>query len=112
MRIAGDEILRLRAQVGEVAAATAGDEDFLARRVGVVEQEHRSAALPCGERAHHACGACAYDDDVEEDGNLKRRKHFFFEKKKQKTFAKEAEPVREERLSALRPARLSSSFLS
>ena len=37
MRIGGEEIFRRGVDVGEVAAATAGDEDFFADAVGVLE---------------------------------------------------------------------------
>ncbi len=43
--IRGEEILRLAMDVGEVAAASAGDEDFLADAVGVFEDGDATAAL-------------------------------------------------------------------
>ncbi|MNF05339.1 hypothetical protein D3C80_2050430 [compost metagenome] len=57
-----EEIARLGVHVGEVAAATAGHEDFLARFVGVVEQQHLTAAFGGAQGAHQAGGASADDD--------------------------------------------------
>src|SRR5208283_315002 len=43
--IGGEEILRLAMKIGEVAATSAGDEDFLADAVGVFEDSDATAAL-------------------------------------------------------------------
>ena len=43
--IGGEEILRLAMDVGEIAAASAGDEDFLADAVGVLQDRDAAAAL-------------------------------------------------------------------
>jgi hypothetical protein len=40
MRVLREEIAGLGVHVGEIAAATAGHQDFLAGLVGVVEQQH------------------------------------------------------------------------
>ena len=40
MRIGGDETLRRAMQVGEVAAPAAGDQDFRAGLVEMIEQQH------------------------------------------------------------------------
>ena len=47
MRIGREEAVRRAMQVGEVAAPAAGDQDLLARLVGMVEQQHPAAA-PAG----------------------------------------------------------------
>jgi hypothetical protein len=49
----------LGVEVGEVAAATAGDEDLLAGAFGVVEEDDASAALSGFESAHHSGAAPA-----------------------------------------------------
>ncbi len=51
-------------QVGEVAAASAGDEDLLADAVGVFEQGDAASAVAGGEGAHQTGGAGAEDDRV------------------------------------------------
>ena len=59
------EILRRAMNVGEVAAASAGDEDLLPNAIGVIEQRD-AAAAPAGlNGAHKSRGACADDDRVE-----------------------------------------------
>ncbi|MNT73029.1 hypothetical protein D3C72_2116870 [compost metagenome] len=62
VRILRKEVRRLGVQVGEVATATAGHQDLLARFVGVVEQQHLTAATGGGQGTHQASGACANDD--------------------------------------------------
>ena len=61
--IGGEEILRLAMDVGEVAAASAGDEDFLADAVGVFEDSNAAATLGGFEGAEEAgCAAADYQD--------------------------------------------------
>ncbi len=50
--------------VGEIAAAAAGDQDLLAGLVGVIEDEEALTALPGRRRAHEARSASAEDDGV------------------------------------------------
>jgi len=57
--IGGKKILRLTVGVGEVAAASAGDEDFLADAVGVFEDCDAAAALGGFDGAEEAGGAGA-----------------------------------------------------
>jgi len=52
VRVAGEEIRRLGVQIGEVAAAATGHEDFLAGLVGVVQQQDLAAPCSGGEGAH------------------------------------------------------------
>ncbi len=54
MRVGGEIVLRPGMDVGEIAAAAAGDTDFLARRLGVVEDDDGAAALTGADGAHHA----------------------------------------------------------
>ncbi len=63
--IGGEEILRLAMDVGEVAAASAGDEDFLADAVGVFEDGDATAALGGFDGAEQAGGAGADYQNVE-----------------------------------------------
>jgi hypothetical protein len=65
MRVAGQEIFRPGIEIREVAAPAARNQDLLARRVRVVEQQHAPPAGTGRHRAHHAGGARADDDDVE-----------------------------------------------
>jgi hypothetical protein len=65
MRIGRDEPVRLAVEVGEVAAPAAGDEDFRARLVEMIEQQHFEPALSRGECAHQPGGAGADHDRVE-----------------------------------------------
>ena len=63
--IGGEEIFRAAVEVGEVAAASAGDEDFLAGTRGVFEDGDAAAAAAGFDGAHQAGGACSEDEDVE-----------------------------------------------
>ena len=65
VRVGGEEVFGAGADVGEVAAAAAGDEDLVAGLVGVVEEEDAAAAAAGFEGGHQAGGAGAEDDDVE-----------------------------------------------
>lgn len=51
-------------QVGEVAAATAGDENFLSGAIGVVDQDDPATATAGLDGAHEARGACSDDDNI------------------------------------------------
>ncbi len=51
-------------QVGEVAAAAAGDQDFFADTVGAFQDGNAATALPCLDGAHEAGRAAAENDDV------------------------------------------------
>jgi hypothetical protein len=52
-------------EIGEVAAAAAGDEDLAAGLRAVFEQSHASAAPAGSGGAHKARGARSEDNDVE-----------------------------------------------
>ena len=52
MRIAGEKILRATVNIGEVAASAAGDQNFLAAAVGVLENGDAPPALPRFDGAH------------------------------------------------------------
>jgi hypothetical protein len=57
--IGGEEILRRGMSVGEIAPASAGDEDFLANAVGMLEDGDAAAALACLDGAKEAGGTGA-----------------------------------------------------
>ena len=57
MRIAGEEAVGRAMQVGEVAAAASGDEDFSPRLRIVLEQRNPPPALAGDRRAHQPRGA-------------------------------------------------------
>lgn len=59
--ICGNKIFRRGVNVGEIAAATAGDENFFADAVGVLEDGDSAATLPCLNGAEEASGAGAED---------------------------------------------------
>jgi len=65
MRIGGDEIFGSGVKVGEVAAASAGNEDFFADAVGVFEERDATAASAGLEGAEETGGTSAEDQDVE-----------------------------------------------
>ena len=62
--ILGEEIFRAAVEVGEVAASTAGEEDFFARAIGVVDDGDAAASATRFDRAHEPGSACAEDEDV------------------------------------------------
>ncbi len=64
MRVLREEVGRLRVDVGEVAAATTGHEDLLARLVGVLDEQHLAAAFGGRQGAHQTGGTCADDHNV------------------------------------------------
>ncbi len=59
MRVRRKEIFRPAMQVGEVAAAAAGDQDFLADAIGVFEHGDAASAFAGGNGAHQAGRASA-----------------------------------------------------
>jgi len=65
VRVCAEEVFGFRADVGEVAATTAGDEDFFAGAVGVVEEEDAAASFAGFDGCHQAGSACAEDHYVE-----------------------------------------------
>jgi len=65
VRICGEEMLRLGVEICEVAAASAGDEDFFADFFGAFEEDYAAAAFAGFDGAHEAGGAAAQNDHVE-----------------------------------------------
>jgi len=63
--IRGEEILRLAMNVSEVAAASAGDEDFFADAIDVLEDGDATAALAGFDGAEEAGSAAADYQNVE-----------------------------------------------
>ena len=69
VRVRGEEVLRRAAEIGEVGAAAAGDEDFAPGTVGVVKQKDASTAAAGLHRAHHAGRAGTEDQDIGAQGD-------------------------------------------
>ena len=65
MRIGGDKIFRLAMQVGEIAAAAAGNEDFLADPLRALEHCDAASALAGFDGAHQPGSTGAEDEDIE-----------------------------------------------
>jgi hypothetical protein len=65
MRVGGEEVFGLAVEVGEIAAASAGDEDFFAEAVGVFEDGDAASALAGFNGAHEACCPAAENQCVE-----------------------------------------------
>lgn len=66
--IAGDEIFRRAVSIGEIAAATAGDEYLFADAFSSFEDSDTPAALPCLDGAEESGGASAENQNVEGAG--------------------------------------------
>ena len=64
VRIGGDEIIRLTIKIGEIAAATAGDEYFLAYSRGALEDGDAAAAFSGFDGAQQAGGARAENQGI------------------------------------------------
>jgi len=71
--VGAEEVFGSGVQVGEVAAAAAGDEDLAAGSVGVVEQDDAAGAARGREGAHEAGGTGAEDEDVAGGGGAGHR---------------------------------------
>ena len=65
VRVGRQERLGPRVQVGEIAAATTGDQDLLADLVGMLQHQHPAPALAGALRAHQARPAGPNDNHVE-----------------------------------------------
>lgn len=57
VRIGTEEIIWCAINIGEIAAASPGDEDFFAETVGSLEDSNTAAPLPCFDGAEKAGGA-------------------------------------------------------
>src|SRR5438270_1640570 len=64
VRVGGEEAFRAGVEVGEVAPASAGDEDLFAGAVCVIEYEHATASPAGVDGAEETGGSCAEDEDV------------------------------------------------
>ncbi len=63
--IGGEEIVGAGVQIGEIASATAGDEDLFAGAAGALEHSNAAAAAASLNGGHEAGGASAEDENVE-----------------------------------------------
>jgi hypothetical protein len=61
----GEEVFGAGVEVGEVAAASSGDEDFFSGFIGVVDEEDAAVAAAGFDGAEESCSACSEDDYVE-----------------------------------------------
>ncbi len=61
----GEEVFGGGAEIGEVGAASSGDEDLFADSVGVVEDEDAGVAVTGFDGAHEACGSGSEDGYVD-----------------------------------------------
>ncbi len=62
--VGAEEILRAAVDVREVAAAAAGDENFLADAIGTLEDSDAASALAGFDGAEESRGACAENESV------------------------------------------------
>ena len=65
VRIGREKIVGLRVQVGEVAAASAGDEDLLPGPLGTLNHRDAASTTTGFNRGHEASCAAAEDEDIE-----------------------------------------------
>ena len=70
MRIGGNKVFRLTVQVGEVAAAAAGNQNLFADTFGAFENGYAASALASLDGAHEAGCASAENDDVDVVGHV------------------------------------------
>ena len=64
MLVGAYEILRAAMDICEIAAAAAGDEDFLADAIGALKDGDAASALSSFGCAEESCGAGAEDENV------------------------------------------------
>jgi hypothetical protein len=64
MFVCGDEVLRPAMEVGEIAAASAGDQDFLADAFGALQHRDAAAAFAGFDGAEQAGGAGTKNQSV------------------------------------------------
>ena len=64
VRILREEIFRLGAEVGKVAAPATGDTNFFAELVIVIDEQYPFATLPGHPCTHHAGSTRTDDDDI------------------------------------------------
>ena len=59
-----DEIIRLAMNVGEIAASSARNKNFLARTVGAFDDRYSPSASSCLRRAHESRSSGPEDQDI------------------------------------------------
>jgi len=69
MRIGGEEVFDAAVEVGEVAAAATGDQNFLSQSVGMFEHGDAAGALAGFDGAHQSSRATSEDDCIEGMGH-------------------------------------------
>ncbi len=65
MGICGEEVLRPAVEVGEIAAAAAGDQNLLAQAIGAFEDGYTTSALAGFDGAHQPGRAASKNQCVE-----------------------------------------------
>ena len=65
MRIGREEIVGRTMNVGEIASASAGNEDFFAEAFRALQHGYAASALPCFDAAEKTGGAGTENDGVE-----------------------------------------------
>ena len=65
VRIGGEELFRPAVEIGEIAAASTGNEDFFADFFGAFQKEHAAAAFSGFDRAKKTGGTGTENNDVE-----------------------------------------------
>jgi hypothetical protein len=64
MRIGGEKVVRACMNVREIAAAPAGDQDFLADAIGVFDDRDAAAPFTCFGGAEKTSGTRTENEDV------------------------------------------------
>ena len=64
MGVIGEIVFRAGVEIGKVAAAATGDENFFANTIVMLQQEHRPPAQSGGMCTHQARAAGAHNDGV------------------------------------------------
>ncbi len=62
--VGGEKPVGCAVEVGEVAAATAGDEDLFADAIGMIENEDAAATLTRSDGGHQTCCSGAEHQDI------------------------------------------------
>ena|SRR5438067_1901349 len=63
--IGGEEVFRRAMNIGEVAAASSGDENFLSEPIGMIQHGDATSALAGFDGTHKPCRATAENECVE-----------------------------------------------
>lgn len=67
MKIAGKKIIRLGISISKIAAATAGNTNFLCQFTGMINQHDLAASFTGFHRTHHSCSTRTNNDNILEN---------------------------------------------